>query len=70
MFDILFGEDIEEFLQYMPLNPDFSIFKYAAKPEYVNTNNRSEMCVDYIQEFLKLFDKRFEHKYKEFLSKY
>jgi len=66
LFDILFGEDLEDFLQYFPLNPDFSIFKYAAKPEFVNSNNRNEMCVDYIQEILNIFDKRFEHKYKEF----
>ena len=66
LYDMLFGDDLEDWLNYLPLIPDFAIFKEAANPEHIARGAKGEMFVDYIQEFLKLFDKRFKLRYKQY----
>ena len=66
LFDILFGDDLEEFIDTMPLNVDYSVFKKAAKPQYLQNNDRKKMCTGYIDQLLKLFDNRFKSRYDRF----
>ena len=66
LFDILFGEDLEEFIDTVPLTVDYSVFKKAAKPHYLQNNIRQKMCTGYINQLLKFFDKRFKSKYNKF----
>jgi len=68
-YDILFGEDMYDFFKtYLPLDVDFSIFKEAAKPDYILVNDKESMKVDYIKEFITRFDERFKAKYKIFIN--
>lgn len=66
LYDILFGEDLEEFITRLDLIPDYSIFKEAANPELIQKGARGEMFVDYIQEVCKLFDKKFKLRYDNY----
>ena len=66
LYDMLFGEDLEEFIEKVSLIPDFSIFKQAASPELIAKGAKGEMYVDYIQEVVNLFDKKFKLRYDEY----
>ena len=70
VYDILFGCDLEEFIEHrLPLKVDFSVFNEAAKPEFIIRNDKKSMTTEYIKELGHHFDERFKAQYNKKFNK-